>query len=138
MSVWQACNVAGVDVLSLGSDSMTSLPAWAIELATRYGVVLTWLDEVRTAQEVAQQLPRATPLRSPKVSGVKVDANVALVAGRLGEIIQTYRLRSLAPALREGVIANLWEWRDLIDEGQRKVAAHAAQELGIGEKWPFD
>lgn len=129
MSVWQACHETNVDVLSFGSESQRSLPAWAVAIASRYGAVVVWVDDPAKAQEVAGQLPQAVALRSIEEDGQKWDANALLVAGRLGGLVQAARL-SVMRERRESVLWQLWDARDTLDAGQKLVAQRLAQELG--------
>lgn len=134
MSIYQASNLAGVDVLSFGSESQNRLPAWAIELAQRYGCVITWLDDAGKSSEVATQLrhlTHVTALRSPMRDGRKLDANVMLVEGKLGALVTSVRLRSLPPDKRKGAIHDLWFVREELDAAQVTVAQKAAQELQV-------
>ena len=131
MSVWQACQAASVDVLSTGSQSITALPAWSVDVASHYAVTLAWLDEPERAARVAQQLPRAVALRSPAEDGTKLDANALLQRGLLGALVQTMRLRALPDAhAREGVLWDLWDVRESLDAGQVRLGRSLAQELG--------
>lgn len=134
MSIWQASNMSGVDVLSFGSESQNKLPSWAISLAARYGSVITWLDDAEKAVEVAAQLrhlPYVTALRSPLRDGRKADANVMLVDGKLGALITSVRLRSLPPDKRRGAIHDLWFVRGDLDEAQTDIVRRHAQELSV-------
>ena len=89
MSVYQCCNDAGIDVLSFGSESQRTLPAWAVDVASRYGAVVTWLDSPEKSIEVSRQLPGAVALRSlHSETGLKLDANARLADGALGGLIQ--------------------------------------------------
>lgn len=128
-SVWQACHETGVDVLSFCSESQRRLPAWALEVAARYGAVITWVDDTAKAQELGRQLPQAVALRSVEEDGHKLDANALLVAGTLGGLIQAARL-SVVRERRESVLWQLWAARDSLDAGQIHVAQRLAQELG--------
>lgn len=131
MSVWQACHLATVDVLSTGSQSITALPAWSVAVASHYGVTLTWLDEPARAARVAQQLPRAVPVSSPAQDGKKLDANEMLQRGLLGAFVQSWRLRALTTEReREGVLWDLWDVQDELDAGQVQLGKRLAQELG--------
>lgn len=129
MSVWQACHETNVDVLSFGSESQRSLPAWAVTIAQRYGAVVVWVDDPQKAQDVARQLPRAQALRSVQEDGAKQDANALLVAGALGGLVQAARL-SVMRERRESVLWQLWDVRDSLEAGQRIVAQRLALELG--------
>lgn len=129
MSCAQACAGTNVDVLSFGSESQSTLPAWAVTIAQRYGACVVWVDSADKARQVAQQLPRAQALRSVQEDGVKQDANALLVAGSLGGLIQAARL-SVMRERRESVLWQLWDVRDSLDAGQRKVGQRLAQELG--------
>lgn len=129
MSCWQACHETNVDVLSFGSESQRTLPAWAVSIAQRYGAVVVWVDDPDKALQVAQQLPQAKALRSVQEDGHKLDANALLVAGQLGGLIQAARL-SVMRSRRESVLWQLWDVRDTLDAGQRIVAQRLAQELG--------
>lgn len=129
MSVWQACHESGIDVLSFCSESQRSLPAWAIDVASRYGAVVVWVDDPAKAQEVGRQLPQAVALRSIEEDGRKWDANALLVAGKLGGLVLAARLSRMTER-RESVLWQLWDARDTLDAGQRIVAQRLAQELG--------
>lgn len=135
MSVWQACNLAGVDVLSFGSEAQTKLPDWAIDYAGGYSCVITWLDSPDKSAEVASQLrhlPHVARLRSPlREDGREADANVCLVDGRLGALVQSVRFQKLPPAQHESVIWQLWEARDVLDEAQVRIAQKMAERLGV-------
>lgn len=128
-SVWQACHETGIDVLSFCSESQRSLPAWALDIASHYGAVLTWLDDTAKAQEVGRQLPQAVALRSLTQDGHKWDANALLVAGKLGGLVQAARL-SVMHERRESVLWQLWDSRATLDATQRRVAQRLAEELG--------
>lgn len=132
MSVWQACHSAGVDVLSTGSESVSHLPGWSVDVAAHYGVVLTWFDKPGVAAKVASQLPRATAVRSLlKEDGEKQDANDLLVRGVLGALVQTLRLQALPGAHeRESVLWQLWDVKDELDAGQVQAGRRLAHELG--------
>ena len=41
MSIWQAANVAGVDVVSFGSEAQNTLPDWLLDYASGYSCVIT-------------------------------------------------------------------------------------------------
>lgn len=129
MSCWQACHETNIDVLSFGSESQRTLPAWAAEIAARYGAVVVWVDDPQKALQVAQQLPQAKALRSVQEDGQKLDANALLVAGSLGGLIQAARL-SVMRERRESVLWQLWDVRDTLDAGQRIVGQRLALELG--------
>jgi len=124
-SVWQACHATGIDVLSFCSESQRRLPAWALEIAARYGAVIAWVDDPAKAQEVGRQLPQAVALRSVQEDSCKWDANALLVAGKLGALVTAARL-SVVCERRESVLWQLWDVRDTLDAGQ----LHMAQELG--------
>jgi hypothetical protein len=136
LSVWQACNVAGVDVLSFGSDSQRILPAWAVEVASHYSAVVTWLDDADKAREVSRQLSQAATLRSIHSEDGKEDANVLLLAGTLGGLVQTARLHAVQTEQRASVLWDLWDaWRaGELDAGQVQVGQQLAQALGKCEQ----
>lgn len=139
MSVHQCANDAGVDVLSFGSESQRTLPAWCVDLASRYGAVVTWLDSPEKSLEVSRQVPQAVTLRSvTREDGVKLDANQLLLSGALGGLIQTARLRALPAEQHESVLWDLWDaWRDgVLDAGQLTVGRQLAQTLGRSASWP--
>jgi len=135
MSIWQACNLAGVDVLSFGSEAQTKLPDWAIDYASGYSCVITWLDSPDKSAEVASQLrhlPHVARLRSPlREDGTEADANVCLVDGRLGALVQSVRFQKLPPAQHESVVWQIWEARDVLDEAQVRIAQKMAERLGV-------
>ena len=135
MSIWQACNLAGVDVLSFGSDSQPELPQWAIDYASGYGCVATWLDSPDKSAEVASQLrhlPHVARLRSPlREDGTEADANVCLVDDRLGALVQSVRFQKLPPAQHESVVWQIWDARDVLDEAQVRIGQKMAERLGV-------
>ena len=57
MSIWQAANVAGVDVVSFGSEAQNTLPDWLLDYASGYSCVITWLDTATKAQETKRSYP---------------------------------------------------------------------------------
>lgn len=138
MSIWQACAGTNVDVLSTGSQSVRRLPDWTVQLASRYGAVLTWFDEAERAANIAQQLPGAVAVRSPIRGGEAQDANDILQRGLLAGLVQKLRLS----ALREGTLRQsvLWQLVDALretrqngetpDAGTVKVVRQLAGELG--------
>lgn len=134
MSIWQACNVAGVDVLSFGSEAQTELPPWAIDYASGYGCAIVWLDAEDKSAKVASQLrhlPHVARLRSPLRENVKADANACLVDGRLGALVQAARFHILPPAQHESVVWQIWDVRHLLDEGQVRIAQKVAERTGV-------
>jgi hypothetical protein len=138
MSVYQACNAAGVDVLSFGSESQRTLPAWAVSVAQAYGAVLLWIDDTDKAHELARQVPFGYVLRSVQTDAGKQDANARLLDGTLGGLVQTARLRALRDtSRRESVMWQLWDaWKDgTLDAGQVDVGRRLAQELGRMSSW---
>lgn len=133
MSIYQTCNVAGVDVLSFGSEAQTKLPDWAIDYASGYSCVITWLDSATKAQETKAQLaglPHVLPLQSP-VRGEKQDANACLLSGTLSALIQSARLRALPVAQHESVLWQLWDVRHLLDAMTVKLGEKLAEKLGV-------
>lgn len=134
MSIWQACNLAGVDVVSIGSES-TKLPDWAIDYASGYGCVATWPDSLDKSAEVAsplRQLPHVARLRSPlREDGREADANVCLVDGRLGALVQSVRFQKLPPAQHESVVWQIWDARDVLDDAQVRIGQKMAERLGV-------
>lgn len=131
MSAWQATHQTNVDVVSFCSESQRKLPAWCLDVASCYSVVIVWIDDDSKAQDVARQLPQAQLLRSPVVDGHKFDANSMLLAGRLGALLQNTRLRGAAGAsLRESILWQLYDARQHLDDGQVDVARRLARELG--------
>jgi len=90
VSCWQAVRAAGlrgVDVVSIGSDSMPDRDALA-EVAGDFAHVITWLDNPDRAAAVKAILPRARVGRSPQDDmGAKLDANELLRRGVLGDFL---------------------------------------------------
>jgi hypothetical protein len=138
MSIWQACAGTNVDVLSTGSQSVRRLPDWTVQLASRYGAVLTWFDEAERAANIAQQLPGAVAVRSPIRDGEAQDANDILQRGLLAGLVQKLRLSALrTDTLRQSV---LWQLVDSVQEARQngetpdagtvKVMRKLAGELG--------
>lgn len=131
MSIWQACNMAGVDAFSFGSESQRRLPAWLVDLASCYGAILVWVDTPDKAREVQAQLgARCVALRSVYQDGAKLDANALLVAGSLGGLIQAARLSVARGRLRESILWQLWDVKADLDAGSVTVAQRLAHELG--------
>jgi len=140
ISVWQACHRAGVDVLSTGSESQNRLPAWSLDVAARYGVVLAWFDREDIAATVAQQLrqcARVVALRSPVVDGDALDANDLLQRGRLAALVHAARLRALDNDAHERQRV-LWQIHDSVDgqhdeldEYTERVVASLVHELDV-------
>jgi len=138
MSIWQACAGTNVHVLSTGSQSVRRLPDWTVDVASRYGAVLTWFDEAERAANIAQQLPGAVAVRSPITNGEAEDANDILRRGLLAGLVQKLRISALRDAsLRESV---LWQLVDSVQEARQtggeadagtvKVVRELADELG--------
>ena len=133
MSIWQAANVAGVDVVSFGSEAQNTLPDWAIDYASGYGCVVTWLDTASKAQETKAQLASLShviPLQSP-IRGEKQDANACLLSGTLSALIQSARLRALPVAQHESVVWQLWDVRHLLDGMTVTLGEKLAEKLGV-------
>lgn len=133
MSIWQACAGTNVHVLSTGSQSVRRLPDWTVDVASRYGAVLTWFDEAERATNIAQQLPGAVAVRSPITNGEAQDANDILRRGLLAGLVQKLRLSALRDStLRESVLWQLWDSVQETggDAGTVKVLRELAQELG--------
>lgn len=133
MSIWQACAGTNVDVLSTGSQSVRKLPDWTVDVAARYGAVLTWFDEAERAANIAQQLPGAVAVRSPITNGEAQDANDILRRGLLAGHVQRLRLRALREdTLRESVLWQLWDSVQETggDAGTVRVLRQLAEELG--------
>jgi len=138
MSIWQACAGTNVHVLSTGSQSVRRLPDWTVDVASRYGAVLTWFDEAERAANIAQQLPGAVAVRSPITNGEAQDANDILRRGLLAGLVQKLRISALRDgSLRESV---LWQLVDSVQEARQtggeadagtvKVVRELADELG--------
>lgn len=105
MSIWQVAHRQRVDVLSLGSES-AKLSEKSLAFAQRYGYVIVWMDKGEIADAIAEQLPGAARLQSPKGK----DANDWLCAGRLGEMIAMMRWRAAKDAdARANVYWSIWD-----------------------------
>lgn len=91
VSCWQAIRAAGlrgVDVVSIGSDSVPDGPA-LVELAGDFRRVVCWLDDPHKAQEVRSNLPGARVGKSPHGDdGAKLDANELLRRGCLADFLR--------------------------------------------------
>ena len=91
VSCWQAVRAAGlrgVDVVSIGSDSVPDGPA-LVELAGDFRRVVCWLDDPHKAQEVRSNLPGARVGKSPHGDdGAKLDANEMLRRGVLPDFLR--------------------------------------------------
>ena len=90
VSCWQAVRAAGlpgVDVVSIGSESLPDRAALA-EVAGDFAHVVAWLDEPKKAAEVRAILPGATARRSPHVDDVKLDGNEMLQRGVLPDFLR--------------------------------------------------
>ena len=90
VSCWQAVRAAGlrgVDVVSIGSDSVPDGPA-LVELAGDFRRVVAWLDKPEKAQQVRAILPGARVGKSPHGDdGAKLDANELLRQGALADFL---------------------------------------------------
>lgn len=90
VSCWQAGRAAGlrgVDVVSIGSDSLPDRAALA-EVAGDFRRVVGWLDNPTKAQAVKAILPEARVGRSPRGDdGAKLDANDLLRRGALADFL---------------------------------------------------
>ena len=136
MSIWQACQGAGVDVLSFCSESQSRFPEWCVDLASRYGVVLTWLDNEKKAVEAAKQIPGALPVRSPgdRQTGQKFDANSMLLRGQLSALIHGMRATVLKKAAqREALLWQLFDAHQIqpLDEMTLELAHWFAKQLNV-------
>ncbi len=108
-------------------------------MASHYGSVVTWLDDADKARQVSAQLSQAATLRSLVSEDGKEDANVLLLAGTLGGLVQTARLHAVKTEQRESVLWDLWDaWRaGELDAGQVQVGKQLAQALGKCDTWPL-
>ena len=90
VSCWQAARAAGlrgVDVVSVGTDSLPDRSALA-ETAGGFARVVAWLDEPGRAAAVRAALPGARAGRSPRGDdGEKLDANELLKRGALADFL---------------------------------------------------
>lgn len=134
VAIAQACEPFGVAVLSTGSESQSTLPAWVVSMARRFGCVVTWFDKPDAAQSVHAQIARAdsqaVALRSPIVDGVKLDANEMLKRGLLSAFVLGAWLRAMPDA--EHV---LWQAYDVagslgVDGRTAKIMTKHAERLG--------
>lgn len=91
VSCWQAVRAAGlpgVDVVSIGSDSVPDGPA-LVELAGDFAHTVAWLDEPTKAAAVRAILPGARVGKSPcGDDGAKLDANELLRRGALADFLR--------------------------------------------------
>ena len=91
VSCWQAVKAAGlsgVDVVSIGSDSVPDGPA-LLELAGDFRRVVAWLDKPEKAAVVRSILPGARVGKSPQDDdGAKLDANELLKRGALADFLR--------------------------------------------------
>lgn len=95
ISVWQVAHKSGVDVLSIGSETVEALTPVAIEAVSKWGKVIAFVDKELTAKQVAGLLPSARIVSSEKgENGGKVDANDMLVAGELAGFIAAVRYQA--------------------------------------------
>lgn len=82
-SIWQVGHDdLALDAYSLGSESAT-IPAKFAAYAGRFRRVIVWADRADVARTMAEALPGAHPIRSPK----GLDANDLLQAGKLADFL---------------------------------------------------
>lgn len=133
LSIWQVAHNQRVDVLSLGSES-AKLTDKSVTFTQRYGQVIVWMDKGEVADAIAEQLPGAARVQSPKGK----DANDWLQAGRLGEIVATMRWKAARnDDERAGVLWPIWDDAhgvQGIDAGTAKAFRAMCDQVGR----PFD
>ena len=112
LAIWQAARAAGLDrldVLSFGSDSNKDTAGdLAPKMARRYKRVIVWADDPDKARAAMAAMPGARGLRSVEQDGRKLDANVLLQAGALGDFLAEALARLSTPASDATAAA----WRD--------------------------
>jgi hypothetical protein len=87
VSIWQ-CNHPGVDVISTGTENLTTYGKELIpQLAERYKRRVAWFDNPEKGKEAGKLLDASLILQSPIVDGVKYDANELLKRGMLVEFL---------------------------------------------------
>ncbi len=133
LSIWQAAHNQRVDVLSLGSES-AKLTEKSLAFAQRYGHVIVWMDKGEVADAIAEQLPGAARVQSPKGK----DANDWLRLGRLGEMLAIMRWRAARDAdARANVYWSIWDDAHGV-QGIDTGTAKALREMSAGMGRAFD
>ena len=128
MSVLQVASSAGVDAVSVGSESARLTPTMVQALTSRYEQIFCWFDKPERARGAQAALPGSVPLQSP---GGK-DANDLLQAEALGGFLAYLRWQH-TPAERLAELhgsllsaARLWNG---IDTGTAQVLTKLGEHL---------
>jgi hypothetical protein len=128
MSVHQVASAAGVDVLSVGSESQ-SLTSAMVQALSRYRQIFCWFDRPERARAAQKALPGSVPLQSPGGA----DANDLLQQGMLGGFLAYMRWQH-SPADRLGELhgALLGAARLVagVDTGTAQVLLKLGEHLG--------
>ena len=138
MSIWQAASASAVDAISIGSES-ASAPEWLIELASRYGTVIMWVDRLEVAQKLQRALPGAFAVTSEMCGGN--DAN-DLLRGHLGGYLTAWRYQAAKiadsrgrgePVMAKRLLYQLMDAADMkkLDGGSHQVMGRIAQVEGL-------
>jgi hypothetical protein len=86
ISIWQ-CLPRGVSCASFGSQNPASAALLRI-ISARYRRVFIWTDEAQAAGQLRQAVgSEVTALQSPRIRGLKLDANAMLQRGLLADFI---------------------------------------------------
>lgn len=124
LSIWQIAHLAGLDVLSMGSESQR-LTAPMIAYAGKYAQVIAWADRPESAAVLRAALPGSLALQSP---GGK-DANDLLKSGLLGGFLAAARAEQAAgPGELEALLWHLWAGAGRV-QGTDKSSAEVVQSL---------
>jgi hypothetical protein len=128
MSVHQVASTAGVDVLSVGSESQ-SLTSAMVQALSHYRQIFCWFDRPERARAAQAALPGSVPLQSPGGA----DANDLLQQGALGGFLAYMRWKH-SPAAQHGLLladllhaARLWYG---VDAGTAQVMGKLGEYLG--------
>jgi hypothetical protein len=133
MSIWQVGHDAGVDVLSIGSESSTITDPM-IQYAAQYRHRIVWMDKQEQAKRVGDAFGAQVAARSPTIGEREYDANALLITGRLGAFLATLRARAcVTEDDKRKLLYDLCDASTFtgLDQATAAVALQIAERLGV-------